>query len=109
MAKSSTSFQKGNPGGGRPRLTEAEQKARDALRLATPLAVTVILEELQQRGPEKLKSALAVLERVWGKPASAPEDREAISGASEPAWVSRLPNEVKLAVAQIPLADAEEE
>lgn len=81
MAKSSTSIKPGerrNPSG-RPPRTEAETEALEILRAATPAAARALVLALD--GPESVKAAIALLDRVLGKPASAPEDRAAVASA----------------------------
>jgi hypothetical protein len=78
MAKSSTSFQPGRSGNprGRSPLTDKEKQARDILQAATPHAAATLAKAAMEGD---VRAAMAVLERVLGKPQSAPEDLEALT------------------------------
>ena len=56
--------QSGNKSG-RPALTDAERKAREMLCAASPLAVATLINAMKAGGPEGLKAAVAVLNKLW--------------------------------------------
>jgi len=81
MAKSSTSFKpgvSGNPSG-RPPLSEKERRANEILQAATPHAAATIAKAAM--GGD-VRAAMAVLERVLGKPRSSDEDLSAARSAN---------------------------
>ncbi len=59
-----TKGQSGNPNG-RPVLTDAERKAREMLCASSPLAVATLINAMKAGGPEGLKAAVAVLNKLW--------------------------------------------
>lgn len=99
MAKSSTSFQKGNPGGGRPRLTDDERRSRELIAAASPAAVNRIIAEVAENGPHAVKCAMWLAEHAVGKPKSAPEDLEAMA-PGRPPWLNELSPADKVALIQ---------
>lgn len=85
--------QSGNPGGKRqltPEQLEAQRMFRGPL---TRKAVQALERAIDEGGSDGLKAAITVIERSMGKPAAAPEDREAMT-------------ELRDAVAGMSLADA---
>lgn len=64
--KRSTSWEKGQSGNpnGRPKMSEAEHKARDMLSAASPLAVKTLVEAMQLGGRDAIMAAIAVLRKT---------------------------------------------
>lgn len=56
--------QSGNPSG-RPPMTDAERKAREMLKAASPLAVATLVKAMQAGGPDGVRAATAVLNKLW--------------------------------------------
>ena len=46
-------------------MTDAEKKAREMLCAASPLAVATIINAMKGDGPDKLKAAVALLNKLW--------------------------------------------
>jgi len=66
-------FKKGNPGGGRPRLPE---EIRDAARAASPKAIETLIKIMDNdecNDGERIKAAVAILNRAYGTPAQSVE------------------------------------
>lgn len=64
-------FAKGNPGGGRPRNTKAQNDALQQLRDLSPIAVDTmrrILADPDASSAIKVKIAEIILDRTYGKP-----------------------------------------
>lgn len=69
--------QSGNPNG-RPK---AHGEFVEACRARTPKALEVLDQEMEL-GDSRVQAAIKVLEWAWGKPATAPEDREAMTATT---------------------------
>lgn len=66
-------FKKGNPGGGRPKLPE---EIRDAARAASPKAIETLIKIMDNddcNDGERIKAAVAILNRAYGTPAQSVE------------------------------------
>lgn len=70
MAKSKTSFETGRSGNpvGRPKLTDAERRAREMLSASSPLAVATLVKAMQRddgQGPDAVRAAMAIVNKLW--------------------------------------------